>query len=416
MRLSIVTLFLIIKFLAFSEYTNFRKGYIISLENDTISGLVDFRLDEENMCFVNFQAEGETNARQYFPGEITGYRLVDDGKFYVSKEIEIRDNKRQTVFVEYLVQGIKNLYYYKLNEQDFYLIEGAVGELIVLSKKPDEFENLRIIEDVKYKGMLKYVFKEYEQVHKQTDKAQFKRKDLIKLTKDYHNNVCEDGSTCIIFENDYSKKFITSDFSLFVGLQSHNLMFYTIYQNRQRDLFVNSVAPEIGAQFSFFSPRLNPSLGLFAEVSCSKIEGKLEDFVINSGIPDAYNVYEHRVFRINSTLGVKYLFKEKRLRPSIEIGLITGFMIDPENKLSIYDPQESMSIPQLEFENLFLADDKRVGLTGAFQLDYKLQNSNYIFAKIGYYNTLALTTFTRTNYTNNNEVEYAFQFKVGYIF
>jgi hypothetical protein len=75
-----------------------------------------------------------------------------------------------------------------------------------------------------------------------------------------------------------------------------------------------------------------------------------------------------------------------------------------------------MSIPQLEFENLFLADDIRVGLTGAFQLDYKLQNSNYIFAKIGYYNTLALTTFTRTNYTNNNEVEYAFQFKVGYLF
>ncbi len=103
MRLSIVTLFLIINFLAFSEYTNFRKGYIISLENDTISGLVDFRLDEENMCFVNFQAEGETNARQYFPGEITGYRLIDDGKFYVSKEIEIRDNKPQTVFVEYLV-------------------------------------------------------------------------------------------------------------------------------------------------------------------------------------------------------------------------------------------------------------------------------------------------------------------------
>jgi hypothetical protein len=208
MRLSIVALFLIISFLAFSQYTNFRKGYIISLENDTVSGLIDFKLDEENMHFLNFQAEGETNARQYFPGEITGYRLIDDGKFYVSKEIEIRKNQFRTVFVEFLVQGVKNLYFYTEDDIEYYLIDDESGELIVLSKKPDEIINNRIVEDTKYRGILKYIFREYENIHKKTDVAIFHRKEMINLTKDYHEKVCKDGSSCIVFENDYSKKYV----------------------------------------------------------------------------------------------------------------------------------------------------------------------------------------------------------------
>lgn len=399
---------------SFSQ-TNYRDGYVIGLNNDTVIGMIDFKLDEENMQAVKFIPKGEDKVYQYFPGEITGYRLIEDGKYYVSKEIEIKKNLPQFVFVEFLVQGLKNLYYYKLKEQDYYLIENDLGELIVLSKKPDLIENLRVVEDLKYKGVLKYVFKEYELVHKQTDAAKFDRKDMIRLTRAYHNNVCLDGSECIIFENDYTKKFAKFHFAFYAGLHAHTMMFYTMYQNRDKDLFVNSVVPEMGSQVSVYFPRFNPSLGLFAEVSCSKLHGTLENFQLNTLMSDTYNVYEHSAFRINSILGVKYVLNLKKIRPALEVGIVRGYMINPENQLRIYDLQQSSTIPYIEYHDLFLPDQSRIGVTGAFQLDYKLNNGDFVFAKVGYYNTVAKNPLSVFNSISNNKIEYAFQFKVGYM-
>lgn len=396
--------------------TNYRDGYVIGLNNDTVMGMIDFKLDEENMHAVRFIPKGEEKVHQYFPGEIIGYRLVEDGKYYVSKEIKIEKNYNRVVFVEFLVQGLKNLYYYKLNLRDFYLIEDDSGKLIVLSKKPDSFDNLRVVEDLKYKGVLKYVFKEYELVHKQTDKAKFDRKDMIRLTRDYHNNVCLDGSECIIFENDYTKKFAKFYFAFYAGLHAHTLMFYTMYQNRDKDLFVNSIVPELGSQVSVFFPRFNPSLGFFAEVSCSQLQGKLENFELNTLMSDTYNVYEHSAFRINSILGVKYVLDLKKIRPVLEVGIAGGYMINSANQLRIYDMQQSSTIPYIEQDDLFLPDRSRIGYSGAFQLDYELNNGDLVFAKVGYYNTVAINSLAASNSTYNNKIEYAFQFKVGYMF
>lgn len=414
MRRYVVVLFVVIICANSFATGNLREGYILKADKDTVFGLIDFRSDEENMRSVKFKPAGENTLKQFFPGDILGYRLIEEGKYYVSKEIAIRNDSAQLVFVEFLVQGLKNLYYYSEKGNSKYLIEDNSGKLFVISKKPDLMKDGHVFEDNKYKGLLKYVFKEFESIQQKAEKAKFIRKDMINLTKEYHNNVCQDGSDCIVFENDYSKKFVNLNFSVYTSLLYHQLMVYTMYQNRDKDLYAYSTVPEIGVQLSVFSPRVSTSFGLYADLSFCKLHATNDNFVLNTGLTNPYNVYEYSAYRANAILGIKYLFNSRKLRPSIEIGFIGGYMFDPENRLRIYKTDQSSPVIYQEFNNYLLPDPFRGGYACAFQLDYKLKNKNYVFAKLGYYNTVALQQYFEPYYIVNNKKEHALQFKIGY--
>ena len=62
---------------------NYKEAYIITLQNDTVYGFVDFSTDENNSKQCNFKKTlSATDVTQYAPGEIYGYRFVEEGKFY----------------------------------------------------------------------------------------------------------------------------------------------------------------------------------------------------------------------------------------------------------------------------------------------------------------------------------------------
>ena len=63
--------------------TNPQEGYIITNENDTIRGTIDYLSDIRNMHTCLFKADGEEAYCKYKPGEISGYRLTNNGIFYV---------------------------------------------------------------------------------------------------------------------------------------------------------------------------------------------------------------------------------------------------------------------------------------------------------------------------------------------
>lgn len=105
--------YIIILFLTFctgiSLYaqSNYKQGYIITNENDTINGLIDFRTDRANSNVCKFKKSEKSDEQVFHPGEILGYRFIKEMKYYVSRTVEI-DKIKQTVFLEYLVQGIKD--------------------------------------------------------------------------------------------------------------------------------------------------------------------------------------------------------------------------------------------------------------------------------------------------------------------
>lgn len=104
---------------------NLRPGFIITNDRDTIYGDIDFRTDPMNAKQCIFREKGHNSTQTYLPFEIVGYRFTDDGKYYVSRLITF-DPKEGIVpvFLEYLLKGMRSLYYYKNeNDESAYFIE-----------------------------------------------------------------------------------------------------------------------------------------------------------------------------------------------------------------------------------------------------------------------------------------------------
>ena len=103
---------------------NYRPGFIITLQKDTIYGQIDFRTDKMNEQRCVFRDDNTLQVRTYELFDIWGYRFTDDGKMYVSKSVTLKMGEYPLdVFLEYLVKGMKSLYYMDTASIPTYFIE-----------------------------------------------------------------------------------------------------------------------------------------------------------------------------------------------------------------------------------------------------------------------------------------------------
>ncbi len=188
----------------YAQY-DYRKAGIITHNNDTIFGLIDYGNNRSNSSFCLFKTTIESEPVKYLPGDITGY-FFTDSKCYISKIVEI-NGKPTTIFIEYLLNGIVDLYFYEdADNYGFYFIEkeGKLYEL-VNEEKEFFFNGKYYLKHTKeYIGMLKYLTKDSPEISKNIEKSSLNHKSLIEITKNYHQNVC-DSYECIIYSRKESK-------------------------------------------------------------------------------------------------------------------------------------------------------------------------------------------------------------------
>lgn len=108
-KLSFIFSFLLVATMAMAQQ-NLREGYVITLEGDTLHGMIDFRTSAMNAKRCVFKENGATEFKTYLPGEIDSYRFLHNGIYYVSKNVLKEDNTREMVFAEYVIRGNMNLY------------------------------------------------------------------------------------------------------------------------------------------------------------------------------------------------------------------------------------------------------------------------------------------------------------------
>ena len=68
-----------------TSQVNPQKGYVITNGNDTVHGTIDYLTDARNAKACLFQEKGEDGYKSLSPADIKGYRLADDGIYYVSR-------------------------------------------------------------------------------------------------------------------------------------------------------------------------------------------------------------------------------------------------------------------------------------------------------------------------------------------
>ncbi len=365
--------------------SNYKKGYVITLNNDTLFGLIDFRTDIMNSQFCKFKPDTTESEVIYRPGEIESYRILNEGKYYVSRTVEI-ENVKRTVFLEFLVQGLLNLYYFP-EEYGYYFFENKEGKIIGITKKPDEItEDRKIKKDNRYKGVLTYVLREDISLALKSADVAFGRKSMIEYTKDYHEDMCESGEKCIIFENDYKKKFTKINVNAFSGIELNEVNFLNVEIPKML-----SISPNIGVGLNISSPRVVKSLSLMIDASLSKIAGAC-DYLVNL----SYFQYKFSGIKSNFTGGLEYIYHKGKISPAINVGFSYCKFFNLNGTWETYFQT---------YENVILIQNSSLGFKTGLGIDYQIKENQFIVLR-----------FLYSNHLNYYDMNNTYQLKLGYKF
>ncbi len=281
---SLVLFFLFLVSAYLNAQTDFRPGYVLKNNKDTLYGDIDYRGDLIMRKNCRFR-DAEDKIYEYSPNDIIGYRFTNS-KFYVTREVN-----GKKIFLEYLVKGKISFFYMKDNEGEHYYIEKEDAKLTEL---PYE-EGIKYVNDKPFYYTSKkhiWILDNYMQ-----DAPELKpeiqsiekpeRKYLIQLAEDYHNSVCSDDN-CIVFE----KKLPIFQVSIepFIGLV--NVIGYKNFNY------------EIGGHLYLRSPKINEKLYFKTGISFFQLYDEGEK----------YNFFKFPI-------QVQYLFYTHSLQPFIGGGI-----------------------------------------------------------------------------------------------
>ena len=186
--------------IAFSQ-SEFRDGYIINLNGDTIYGSISFDNSKNTPLSCLFKTKYNSELQSYSSSMIKAF-CYHNGKYYVSK-LFIMNNKKYISFVEYLYHGKIDLYQLTINNIDYYLIEKE-NEIPILMRNDDinssltndvEEENSSIItvkqvdknakQSFDYRDKLKKILSDCPEIVPQIENTAYNPKSIVKTLNLY---------------------------------------------------------------------------------------------------------------------------------------------------------------------------------------------------------------------------------------
>jgi len=380
--------------------SDFRDGYIINTNNDTIYGLIDYKGNTINSKKCIFKKDASSPVEIFTPIDIVSYRFTNS-KFYVSKKFKV-ENEVEQLFLEYLINGIVDIFYYRDGEGEHYFVDDGTGNLLELKNDEREIvvENTRYVrESNEHIGLLKTIFKDSPSILKRLDNVELNHKSLIKITYDYHNEVCTDKE-CVIYE----KKLPSSkvDFGMLIGF---NVMSISQATDLKDDHYYIE-----GSQFGF---KAFPSIGVYFKKNMSNFNERL--YFQYEGIYSRANLYTSNSYTdplysfnflnnidltqniFNNRLLIKYEIPKMKLKPTLQIGgfvnyyFITDYFRDEEVLFSwgdVYSSNESDESPFLKYD---------YGLSVGIGLTVAYINEKELFVDLRYQRGFGLLNGLNTN-------------------
>ncbi|MCG8702095.1 MAG: porin family protein [Bacteroidales bacterium] len=267
MNYKFIFILLFITSVAYSK-VNTKPGYVITNNGDTLSGKVIIESLYKHHQLCRFIPDGYKKEKRFYPQDIHGYK-IENGEYYVSRKVN-----KDSLFLVFLVDGIKDLYYYKNKEHETFYIEDEESGLMVLNNTEkiiySEQGSRHAINKKEYIGVLKYQFKEVPELDTQIENSEFTHKSLVKLTKKYHDATCSEYE-CM----DYLR---TSKTNIYLGLKLGNLhQFLYFYSPDGKEQLPSSNNIYVGVNLHYANMfGLHERLSMESTLSCfvSKFDNK----------------------------------------------------------------------------------------------------------------------------------------------
>ena len=215
MKLSILSLVMLltVRSTAYAQ-SDFRSGFIITYQNDTLPGLLDSRSERLNAKRCLFRTKAEKKPSKYTPDDIRAFRFADS-KLYVARQLP-----QGKVFLECLVDGVVDVYFYRDNRGDHYLIQKPGEPLVELQ------QDIRYLtiggekyprEDKSYITTLEHHLREVPSLQPKIERANLSHTSLVDIAKAYHKRIGITDDPCIVYEKKYSTPKLLLPFTLLFG-------------------------------------------------------------------------------------------------------------------------------------------------------------------------------------------------------
>jgi hypothetical protein len=338
LELCLMALFITISF-GLQGQANYKIGSVITLNNDTLSGLIrdGGGIRNRNMCVFKSDADGQM--KKYYPGDIKSYRF-QNGNYYYSHEIFFHDEYKN-VFIEVLLEGSVSAYYDRRNKSMAFYIEKGDGKLIGLENKEvstsphKSFYNQKSQDATMklYLDTLQSIFKDSKPVLEKLNEVSYQKKDIVNITKEYIHLTCKTAD-CIHYEKDLATR--RNTYGFFTGAQFSKLSFWS----GQTSPVIASIP--VGIYYNIPMPLIDERLSLQVELIYNYINFKNDDI----NFADSQKGVELESQTIGVPLLLRYQLPSNKITPYISLGKETAFVfnssvvVDDNSDLKLHQTQK----------------------------------------------------------------------------
>ncbi|MEO1054888.1 MAG: hypothetical protein AAFX87_29915 [Bacteroidota bacterium] len=325
---------------------DFRDGFIITLDNDTIRGQIDYRSNLKNYESCIFK--GEQGVVKYLPGEINAFGYADNKLF--SSQIVTGS------FVEVLVEGKMNLY----KSKDKYHIkkDTSLYDFEPARIKVQRNRNALYAENNRLRGIISYLVSDcLPNASQSVSNLRFEEKSLTRLVVKY--NECQGVE---FTELKIEKPWTEFEFGASVGVISSVLRTQTepgsfTYLDDQ----YTSVDPSIGALVIISSPRISEKVAFQGEIHFSRFSySSLVELV--GSTTDFHDTFIN-LSTISLPVSLKYTFFEKTYTLYAQAGISYDYNLRAEARLiteSVFDNVVNTSTET----SAFVINNGQIGVWG----------------------------------------------------
>lgn len=320
-------------------------GYIISLNGDTINGLIDYQNWAKNPQEISYKRALEGGETKYLPREIQSFGV--SGEIYssaiVDTEIspylisELDDSahlniQSDTAFLQLMIRGTKSLYYYQnsMGMQNFYVLSDEGFELLKYKKYVKNQDNKRVIaENRRFVGQLSVHFRDCPKLNDALQKASYTKRSLEKVFLQYLS--CSESE--VSFQKKTEKS--TTIFSAIAGITFNTFSFKGGNGGSLADIadvtFSNSTTPSFGLSFEVIFPRNRRRLSLVSELIYSSFQVEGADVLVLN-MDNYINTYvklDYAYTKLNLLLRYKYSLNAVGIYGNL--GMSNGYAVTHNN-------------------------------------------------------------------------------------
>jgi hypothetical protein len=331
---------------------NFQPGYIISANQDTLRGFIDYGNWSENPEQITFKNTPISETIVHGVDDIMGFFV--NNETYVKATVQrdmnptridvlayspIPKYEKQTAFLQVLYQGPKSLYFFKDIENRVNLyVKSDIGEYVLLVKYRYKTGANQVVTNTQYKEQLKAYLNDCPVIEKKIKLLTYSEISMVKLFKEYYSSCSKESVVA-----QYVPKKVGYEFGVVAGATLTALRFTgNIYMDGFA--FNSSLRPAGGVYMNIRIPGGNRPLSIYNELMLDSysVESHNLSQVVGGMQSSADRQIGATYIKLNTMF--RYLFPTGRTKLFFNGGISNGIAVSQINKERVEEITSSASI------------------------------------------------------------------------